>query len=72
MFAECLPYPFRHKEVESGNSLTAVLLVLVCLEYDSGQSGVTLNRLGGADTSVLGAEAALEQIFQIQVVVLVG
>ena len=65
MFAECLSYAFRHKEVESGNSLTAVLFVLVCLEYDGGQSGVTLNGLGGADTSVLGAEAALEQVFQV-------
>ena len=65
MFAKCLPYPFRHKEVEGGNSLSAVLLVLVCLEYDGGQSGITLNGLWSTDTSVFSAEAAFEQVIQV-------
>lgn len=57
--------PFRHKEVEGGNSLSAVLLVLVCLEYDGGQSGITLNGLWSTDTSVFSAEAAFEQVIQV-------
>lgn len=75
MFAKCLPYPFRHKEVEGGDSLSAMLLVLVCLEYDGGQSGITLNGLWSTDTSVLVRKPRSNKSsrsYWIQVVVLVG
>ena len=42
-----------------------MLLVLVCLEYDGGQSGITLNGLWSTDTSVFSAEAAFEQVIQV-------
>ncbi len=51
--------------IEGRDRLTAVLLVLVGLEDDGGQRGVALDRLGRTDRSVLGREAAAEQVVQI-------
>ena len=65
MFEMSLAYPFCHKEIESRYSLTSVLFVLVSLEYDGCQCCVALDRLGGADAAVLGAESAFEQVFQV-------
>src|SRR3712207_8601517 len=65
MFAERLGNPFCHEEIESGNGLSAVLFVLVGLEDDSSQRGVTLNTLRRTDASVLGAESPFEEIVHI-------
>ena len=58
-------HAFCHEEVESRDSLTAVLFVLVGLEDDGGQGSVTLDGLWGTDAAVFGMETAFEQVVQI-------
>ena len=65
MFAERLRYSFRHEEIEGGDCLSSVLLVLVGLENDGCQRGVALNALWRADTSVLGTESAFKEVVHV-------
>ena len=65
MFAERLCHPFCHEEVEGGDCLSAVLLVLVGLEDDGGKRSITLDALRCADAAVLGAEATFKEIVHV-------
>ena len=65
MFAERLCHPFCHEEVEGGDCLSAVLLVLVGLEDDGGKRSITLDALRRADAAVLGAEATFKEIVHV-------
>ena len=65
MFTERLSHPFRHEEVESGNCLSPVLLVLISLENDSSQCRIALNTLRGTDTTILCAESTFEKIVHV-------
>ena len=65
MFAERLCHPFCHEEVEGGDCLSAVLLVVVGLEDDGGKRSITLDALRCADAAVLGAEATFKEIVHV-------
>ena len=65
VLAERLGHPFRHEEVESGNRLSAVLLVLVGLENDSSQCRVALDTLRSTDAAVLCAESSFEEVVHV-------
>ena len=65
MLNERLVNPFGHKEVKSRNGLSAVLLVLICLEDDGCQCGVTLYALRSSYASVFSAETPFKQIIHI-------
>ena len=51
--------------VESRNGLPAVLLILVGLENDGGQRGITLYGLRRTHRTVLGMESPVEDVLQI-------
>ena len=65
VLAETLQDARRHKMVESRNGLPAVLLILVGLENDGGQRGITLYGLRRTHRTVLGMESPVEDILQI-------
>ena len=56
-----LGHPFGHAVIEVGDGLAAVLIVLIALDGDGGQSGVALNAVGLPEVAVAGGEAAVEQ-----------
>ena len=58
-------HSFCHEEVEGGDCLSAVLLVLVGLEDDGGKRSITLDALRRADAAVLGAEATFKEIVHV-------
>ena len=51
--------------VKVGNALTAVLIVLIGLQSDTGQSGVGTDVLGLPQEAVTGGETVLEQLEQV-------
>ena len=65
MLAERFGHTFCHEEIESRNCLSAMLLILVGLEDDSGECCIALYALWSTDTSVFSAEAAFEQVIQV-------
>ena len=60
-FAEGLVDTWSHSIVEVWNGLTTVLLVLVCLEQDSGKCSIGANRLRGAEETVASIEAFFKE-----------
>ena len=65
MLAERFGHSFCHEEVEGRNGLSSVLFILVCLENDGSQCGITLDGLRRTDASVLGVKSAFEQIILV-------
>ena len=62
---EGLTHTGCHEEVESWDSLPAMLLVLIRLEDDRRKCGVALDILWGTDAPILRVEASLEEVRQV-------
>lgn len=65
MFYECFVNTGSHEEIERGYGLSAVLFVLVGLENDGCQRGVTLYRLRSAYAAVFCVETACEYVVKV-------